>query len=171
MRDMTHPPQSGMLTGVYRCDMASFTYVTQTHLYVRHVHSCVWHDSFVWATWLIHFSRAYSWEYTNVLYLISLSVYVCVCSCPPPVDTWYTRIYLRTFSRVCCVIQYECAIPHFICKPWLMSCMWHDSFYMWHGLIHMRNLTHSHVWHDSFTCVTWLIHMCDMTCPPRQAYS
>jgi len=30
-------------------------------------------------------------------------------------------------------------------------------------LIHMCDMTHSHVWHDSFTCVTWLIHMCDMT--------
>jgi len=30
-------------------------------------------------------------------------------------------------------------------------------------LIHMCDMTHSHVWHDSFTCVTWLIHMCEMT--------
>jgi len=30
-------------------------------------------------------------------------------------------------------------------------------------LIHMCDMTHSHVWHDSFTCVTWLIHMCSMT--------
>jgi len=30
-------------------------------------------------------------------------------------------------------------------------------------LIHMCDITHSHVWHHSFICVTWLIHMCDMT--------
>jgi len=41
--------------------------------------------------------------------------------------------------------------------------VWHDSFTCVTWLIHMCDMTHSHVWHDSFTCVTWLIHMCDMT--------
>jgi len=47
----------------------------------------------------------------------------------------------------------------------------HDSFtcvamthsYEWPWLIHICDMTHSHMWHDSFTCVTWLIHICDMT--------
>jgi len=40
------------------------------------------------------------------------------------------------------------------------SCMWHGShsFTRVTWLIHMCDMTHSHVWHDSFTCVTWLIH-------------
>jgi len=40
-------------------------------------------------------------------------------------------------------------------------------------LIHMCDMTHSHLWHDSFTCVTWLIHMCDVThsCAWRDAFT
>jgi len=30
-------------------------------------------------------------------------------------------------------------------------------------ILHMCDMTHSHVCHDSFICVTWLIHMCAMT--------
>jgi len=30
-------------------------------------------------------------------------------------------------------------------------------------LIHIGNMTNSHVWHDSFIWATWLIHVCDMT--------
>ena len=37
----------------------------------------------------------------------------------------------------------------------------HTAYLSW--LIHMRDMTHSHVWHDSFICVTWLFHMYDMT--------
>ena len=33
---------------------------------------------------------------------------------------------------------------------------WHDSFTCVTWLIHMCDMTHSHVWHDSFICVQWL---------------
>jgi len=39
----------------------------------------------------------------------------------------------------------------------------HDSFTCVTWLVHMCDMTRSHVWHDSCTCMTWLIHMCDMT--------
>ena len=39
--------------------------------------------------------------------------------------------------------------------------MSHSSIVPW--LIHVCDMTHTHVWHDSFISVTWLIHMCDMT--------
>jgi len=43
------------------------------------------------------------------------------------------------------------------------SHVWHDSFICVTWLPHICDMTHSHVWHDSPTCVTWLTHMCDMT--------
>ena len=41
------------------------------------------------------------------------------------------------------------------------SHVWHDSCVT--CLTYMCDMTHSHVWYDSFTCVTWLIHMYGMT--------
>jgi len=49
------------------------------------------------------------------------------------------------------------------CFTTLVSVTWHDSCTCVTWLMHMCDVTHSHVWHDSSTCVTWLIHMCDMT--------
>ena len=43
------------------------------------------------------------------------------------------------------------------------SHMQHDSLLCATWLIHMCDMTHSYVWHDSFTSSTWLIHLCDMT--------
>jgi len=57
----------------------------------------------------------------------------------------------------------------FICVTWLIhmcdmthSHVWHDSFTYVTWPIRMCGTTHSYVWHDSSICVTWLIHMCDV---------
>ena len=47
-----------------------------------------------------------------------------------------------------------------MCVAWLVI-MWIFGIRV-PRLIHMCDMTHSHVWHDSFTCVTWLIHICDI---------
>ena len=57
----------------------------------------------------------------------------------------------------------------FICGTWLIH-MWdmthshvgHDSFIHVEGLF-VCSVTHLYVGHDPFKCVTWLIHRCDMT--------
>ena len=56
-----------------------------------------------------------------------------------------------------------------MCVTWLIhmcdmthSHVWHDWFTCVTWLIHICDMTHSYVWHDAFTWVTWLIHMCDM---------
>ena len=56
------------------------------------------------------------------------------------------------------------------CVTWLVhmcdvtrSHVWRDSFTYVTWLIHMCDVTHSHVWHGSFTCATWLILKGDVT--------
>jgi len=41
--------------------------------------------------------------------------------------------------------------------------MSHDSYTCVTWLIHICDMTHSHMWHDSSTSVAWRIHLCDMT--------
>ena len=58
----------------------------------------------------------------------------------------------------------------FICVTWLIhmcdmthSHVWHGAFICVTWLIHMCDMMNSYVWHDAIIFVTWLIHMCDMT--------
>ena len=111
---------------IHMCDM--------THPYMwPGTYMCVWHDSFICTTCLIH---------------------KCV--------TWLIHMHDRTHSYVwhdsfICVagLIHMCGMTH--------SHVWHDSFICVTWLIHMCDMTHSYMWLDSFICVTWLIHMCDMT--------
>jgi len=41
--------------------------------------------------------------------------------------------------------------------------VWHDSFTRVTWLIHMCDMTHSHVWHDSSECVTFISLTCHVT--------
>ena len=55
-----------------------------------------------------------------------------------------------------------CVCMSFICVLWWYTYVIHMCIMMIHineSCIHL----HPHSRHDSFTCVTWLIHMCDMT--------
>jgi len=115
----------------------------------------MWHDWFVYVTWLIHtcdMTHSYVWH----------DSFLCV--------TWLIHIVYMTYSYVW--------RDSFICVAWLIhmcdmshSCVLHDSFTCMTWLIHMCG-------HDSFICVagwlihlscdafirvTWLIHWCDTT--------
>jgi len=81
---------------------------------------------------------------------------------------------LRGDEHVCVWNEHVCVCNENVCVcmriTWLIhmcdmtySHVRHDSFTCVTWLIHMCDMTYSHVWHDSFTCVTWRIHMCDMT--------
>jgi len=57
-----------------------------------------------------------------------------------------------------------------MCVTWLIHMydiththVWYYSYTCMTWLMHMYDITHSYVWHDSFICMTWLIHMYDMT--------
>ena len=110
--------------------------------------SCVWPDSFICVTWLIHVSIRHDCKksqitYSKVFYFPSVrhDSFIRV--------TWLTHTCDVTHSYVWC--------DSFICVTWLIhmrdmphSCVY-DSFTCVMWLIHMRDVTHSHVWHDSFT--------------------
>ena len=121
---------------------------------MRDMTLCVWHDSFMCVTWLIH-----------------------VC------DTTHSYVWRETW-RICMGDTTHCVwhdssmcVWHdsFICVTWNMthSYGWHDSLCVmtmcvtW--LIHVYNTTHSqhtcprqYWWYDSM-CVTCLIYVCDTT--------
>ena len=123
-------------------------------------HPCLWHDSSICVTWLIHM-RDMTHSY------VSHDSFACV--------TWLT---------------YVCAMPcshvwHVSCLTYLihmydMKKAWHTykschtcecvMWYIWMSHVtHMDESSHiyiyiymcdiSHVWHISFICMTWLIHM------------
>ena len=107
---------------VYMCDMT---------------HSCVWHDSFIRVTWLIHV-----WHDSFIC--VTWLIHMCAM----------THSYMSHNSFICVTwLIHMCDMTH--------SYVWHDSFICVPWLIHMCDMTHSYVWHDSFICETWLIHMCD----------
>jgi len=166
--DMTHS-QTTCLIHIWK---DSFTYdVTHPHTtWLIHVwedsftrdmtHVHVWHDSFIGACMacLIHVVRKWDMSFVNE-------------TC----HSWKNDMsHLRTIrERMTCLIYARLIyarheMRHVIRER--MTCLIyarHDSLtcvsmtysdITW--LIHMCDVTHSHVWRDSFTCVTWLIHIC-----------
>ena len=136
------------ICATWRIDMCDMTY-----LYV-------WHDSFIWATWLI--SMGESWlANRSVCHEPQWSSYECAHSCVK------CRLQMRVIMCVTCRymflwvtwLSYMCDVTHL--------CVWHDSFVC---LIHMCDMTHLSVCHDSFIvvtssiiCVPWLIYICEIT--------
>jgi len=141
---------------------------------------CVWHDSFICATWLAHL-----WDMTH-LYVQHDSL-ICV--------TWLIQMwdmphsYVQHDSFICVAwLAHMCDMTRlYMCGMFIHSCVWHDSFicatwlahmcamtrlYMcgmppsfkcvtW--LIHMRDMTHSYAWPNSLICARWFVHTCAMT--------
>jgi len=119
-------------------------------------HSYVWHDSFIFATWLIHMcdmTHSYVWH-----------------------DSFICEIWL---IHMCDMTHLYVWHDSFICVTWLIhtcdmthSYVRHDSFIHVTWLIHTCDMTHSYVRHDSFIrermkdsvrySKTWLIHICGM---------
>ena len=106
-------------------------------------HSCVWHDSFICVTWIIHLSVRCDSLVSGcaVTHLIHEWIHSCDLTHP---YVWYN----------------SCSV-------------WPDSFIRVTWLIHSCDLTHSYVWYnscsvrpDSSICVIWLIYMC----VPRESF-
>jgi len=108
-------------------------------------HSCVWHDSFMCVTWLIHVC-----DMTHAMCDMTHS-----CA-------WHDSVKCVTWlSHVCDMTHSYVWHDSFICVTWLIhvcdmthSYSWHDSFICVTWLFHVCDMTHSCVWHDSFICVT-----------------
>jgi len=66
-----------------------------------------------------------------------------------------------TVSCIC--VSSPLQVTHWFCVLiWMCDLQGRDWDYVtW--LIHMCDMTHSHVWRDPFTRVTWLIRMCNVT--------
>jgi len=128
-------------------------------------HSYVWHDSFKWATWIIHvWEIIHPYVRHDALY-VRHDLFKCV--------TWLMHTWHGSF--ICDVTSSYVCHDSFICVTWCIYVR-HDSFicatrhiHKWHGSF-ICNVTSIYVCHDSFIRVawriiwaTWLIHMCDMT--------
>ena len=105
--------------------------------------SCVWRDSFVCVTWLLHASDmthscvwhdSFMCDMTTTCTLWRARDTLCVHSTHIHETR---RTHDRVMSCACRQIRQE---PSSVC-----------------------DVTHSCVWRDSFMCVTWLIHVCDVT--------
>jgi len=143
-----------------------FTRVTW-HIHMSGHCSYVWHDSYVYVAWLLHWrdaARLHVWH----------DWFSCVASpilsfaCPEPArmcdmnhsHTWHDSLtYVTWLEHMCDVTRtHRC----------------HDSFTHVMLLLHIRGMTHSHVRRYSYTYVAWLIHTCDMiqsfTCPEHDAH-
>jgi len=125
-------------------------------------HSCVWRDSFMCVTWLIHGQ--------NECICLLCAVGLCMCdmtrSC-----VWYDFSYVVTWLNVrgghdwlmyvtwlidvCDMGLWQGRGLQILCAAGL--CVWHDSFMCVAWLIHVCGMTHSLV-------KTWLMQKCDMTC-------
>jgi len=108
-------------------------------------HSYMWHDSFIYVTWLIHIcdmTHSYMWhdsficDMTHSYMWHDSFLYV----------TWLIRVCDLTHS--CAwrgLYLHRCFLQHLhLCETWLFR---------------MSDMTHSYVRHESFTCGTWLIRM------------
>jgi len=141
--------------------------------WVSRMHSCVWRDSSMCVTWLIHAHD------TNHSYVRHDS-FMC--------ETWLIHVWDMTHSYV--------RHDSFLYETWLIHVWdmphwyaWHDHAYVWHDsvicgarlirvetwLIHTwdmthscGDMTHSYVRHDSFVNVTWLIQMCNVRIHMKQ---
>ena len=112
------------------------------HWDMTHWVTCVCHDLFVCAPWLVQVCAMRHDSFR----------------CVP----WLIHVCAMTHSYVCHDL--------FICVSWGIrvcdmthSYVWYDSLTCATRLIHMCDMTHPCAWPDSFTCITWLIQMHDMT--------
>jgi len=138
----------------------SFIYVTWLIHVCDMTHSHVWHDSFICVTWRIHVggvTHSYVWHdsFICVTWRILMSDMTHSYVWPDSFhvcDMTHSYIWMSLHRRICCV-THLCHCMHAICQQ---SNVWHDSFICVTWLIHMCDMTHSYVWPDSF-------HICDMT--------
>ena len=87
-------------------------------------------------------------------------VAVCAVCCSVLQSVAVCCSVLQCFPACCSVLHYVavcCSYSATWCSAHVFTCV------TW--LIHIYDMTHSHVWHDLFTFMTWLIHMCDMMHP------
>ena len=111
------------------------------HTCDRLVHMCdlthwyVWHDAFIFATWLIHMC-----DMTH--------------SCMTLAYVWQTHSYVWHDSLIWVTWRiHTCDMKHLL--------IWHDSFTCVTWLIHTCDMTHLHVCHDScHTCDKLMSHVC-----------
>ena len=113
-----------------------------------------------WGAWVLHELQE-SW----LIHICDLTRFIHICD--------VTHSHMRHDSSL-----WGASVVQEISRDMTHSYVWHDSLGVWHDLftyltwlIHMCDMTHSHmydktqsyVWHDSFTYVTWLIHIRDVT--------
>jgi len=115
-------------------------------------HSCVWRDSSICGTWLIHM-----WDMTHSF--VCHDSFICVTRLIHMCDMTQSYVWRDSFMCVTRLIH-VCGITPVMTR-W---CAWHDPI-MWHGSFVCENMTHLYVqWLIRVTwLITWLIHMCDMT--------
>jgi hypothetical protein len=131
-------------------------------------HSCMWHASFIYVTWLIHMWHAsficdmtHSHSFTCAL--MEPTSFICdwfICDVTHSYVKWLIHVCDMSHSYVTWPIDTHSHVPswdHYFIH------MWHDSYVTW--LIHMRHDSFMyvtcliHMWHDSFMYVTCLIQM------------
>ena len=99
-------------------------------------HPCMWHDSFICMTLLIHICNVTHshavWHYFRGRIQMRRKI-------------WKLNVWHDPFIYVAWIID---DMNH--------SCMWHDSFICVAWLIHMCDIWPIHI------CVTWLIHISSM---------
>jgi len=106
--------------------------------------SYVWHDSFIYVTWLVH-------------------IFHMTRSC-----VWHDSLIRVTHSYVGHSFFHTCDRTHWYVWPDSLMCAFthsyvcHDSFVCVTCLIHLCDMTLSYVWQNSFACVKRPIHTCDM---------
>ena len=121
-------------------------------------HPQVWHGSFTWATGLVH---TCDMTHSHVRHDHSAAD-VCDTASPPhphmmPIAIFPRDSHAWLHSFTCDSFTWGSHIPHSHGRHDLFTRVWHDSFTCVTWLIHMCEMTHSHVRHNSFTCMTWPI--------------
>jgi len=149
----------------------------------------MWHDSFIYVTWLIHIcdmTHSYMWHDSCCIWLslthrtwmhpgvVNESCHIHMCDMTHSYDMndlWRSHV---TYMNESCHI-YEWVMSHIQSPTYIWMHLGafnaphsqHTSG-AWGALhapscIHICDMTHSYMWHDSFIYATWLIHICDMT--------